>query len=222
MQLDALLFKIAALCAFYYAAVQAAQWWLRSRIANLRKLDESIDVRNHPDNVLRMQLVLSSMFLMIIGFGGVALAIFAAAPALAVLGFVFSLLFLFIEICYRSIELFGVTRVLVPQYLGETDAASKAAKGAIIEVFNTSVIAVYFPLLVGIMAASILFGVATIDGGGLETLVGVVFFAHAIHALMRILEMHGGIKTLSSFNLRVYFPLAIGKYTLIGVWLWSL
>lgn len=222
MQFHPLFFKMAALCAFYYASAQAAQFWLRSRLARLRAAEPSLSTHNHPVNLLRMRLVLSSMFVVVITFAAVALAKVPTAPASSVLGFVFSLLFLFIEILYRSIELFGVNTVLIPAHLNEADPASKATKGALVDAFTTGVIAAYFPLLVSLLLASVFFGLATVNSGGLESVVGIVFFIHAAHVLMRILEMHGGLKQLSAFNLRVYFPLTIGKYALIGVWLWTL
>lgn len=213
--------KFAAGTALYYALTQLIQSWLTPRIPRSPDFDTAAAAENHPYNLLRYRLVLSSMFLLVFVFCGVTLVKISSAPGLVVPGVIFGLLFVFMEILYRSVELFGVNRVLIPRYLAENDPAVKTSLRVLIETFSTGVVALYFPLLLGHFSASVLFALALIGDGGLASLTAVALFLNALRLLLRTLAMHAGVRSLNPLNTRIYYPVVISTYTLLSLWLWS-
>ena len=210
--LDGLLFILL----FYLGAQVFQQYVFRiGPMSHASGLEDFVVMGQHPLNLLRLFLVLVSMFLMAVGYTILSLYFFHNKPLLVVLAILFFLLFCFLEICYRSVELFQVVQVWGKAYVQET-AEMKSILLRKIKDFDELVNAIYFPLLLAHLVGSGLLFFASMDDKATR-LVTIAMAANSIRLGLRLTE-YTPFTYLNIFGGAWYFPPVAIILLLLIVW----
>lgn len=173
-------------------------------------------------NRVRQGLVLASLFLAPLAYAALAAARFARAPAASVIGLMFGMLFSAFECAYRSIELFALGR-WAAEFVTVTDSTRRAALAERFDLWDGAVAALYLPLLAAHALASAAFAVALVGGaprpGPWDRALAIAFGTNAVRAVLRMLQMHGGVAALAPLNGALYLPVTLFTYGALAAWL---
>jgi hypothetical protein len=154
----------------------------------------------------RSLLILSSFFGLIVSFTFICCQKLKSAPELATIALIFLILFCFLEISYRSIELFTVNRTWASQFINATDEFEKSRLLDKITTFNTIVRAVYFPLLLSQMVGSLFLLATTFAGAQGDKYLRASMAVNSLRLAARLGGGYLGVSWLEPFNNRLYFP----------------
>lgn len=214
-------FVIASLCAFVDAVITVVSAWLLSQVHQAyTSLENVVAFRDDRRVIVRHWLVLFSFFFSLVAYAGIAARVLARAPALALLGFCFHLIFVITELLWRSVDLFALRPVWLAQYAQEVDEVAKTAWRVLVDGFVSSMRALSFVLISGSLLGSLLCGIAVWSEAPLDRWVSVALFVDALRLFLSMAERFGKQKRLAAFNRRIHTPLIVALYALIGVWLW--
>lgn len=215
--------RLAALGAFLYVAAQVFQWLVIAFGSPAAPSSPEAAVLNRlsPLAQARAFAVMASFPAVLLAYVGVAVYLLRRAPGAAITGLVFASIFVALELAYRSIDFFVVTQDWAYRLQESTDASVTASIVDRSAGWRAIVEATYFPLLLSNALASIalaagVWGVADRS----SRVLAVLLVLKALQGTGRILEIHAGIADLSTFNFRIYFPIAIAAYGFMGIWLW--
>jgi hypothetical protein len=218
------MFRIAAICAGFYLAVQTFQFVLfRLVLATGGGPVEAAIARLEPLETVRAVLLLISMFALVPVYVAIALRCFRAAPGTALSGLIFGVAFVLFELAYRTIDLFLVSQVWAAAVRDGGDAAAAALER--IQLWEAAIGAWYFVLLAAHLLASICFAAAVHfqrgpDAEGRWDVLAVIAFAlNAVRLVGRLLGSHGGVEWLLPLSGRFYFPAVGVIMVLLTIWL---
>lgn len=204
---------ISAACSLIYAIITVIAGWLRRRIPAVHTFAEMVEVANNPYEIALCWIVLLSIIFALVVYVGIARMAWQVSPPLAILGLLFCTLFVFTELLYRSVELFAVKRVWIRNYQQKPSETLQM----MIEGFDYIVEALYFVLLAGHCLGSALLGLALWPLGGWALLISFALFVNALRTLLRILEMHLGLRRLALFNRSLYMFMVVGIFLALAV-----
>jgi len=176
-----------------------------------------------PLDQLRMVLLLLGFtFVPIVtAYAGVALLRYRLRPAVSLLGFAFSFVFVGMEASIRSVDLFLISRSWAVQYQAAASQVVRQTIAERIQIWDDSVGALYFGLLGAHLLSTGCFAIATWDGEGKwNRIVALGFAATAIGCAGRIVEGYLGQAWLSGPNHAVYFPIVVLNFGTLAIWLW--
>lgn len=220
-QISRSFFWFAAMCAFLYLAAQIFQalllnFWPPAAFG----VDDVILARVLPSSHIRSLVVLLGFPAVMIAYTGVAISVFGRSSGAATLGLIFICLFVTLEMLYRSVDLFLVTQDWAAQYRDTTDPMMREVLSERIGTWGRAVRALYFPLLLGHALGSAFLARAVWDVDGWSRMMASVLALNAIRAMVRMLELHGGLESLSGLNAAMYMPVTLLVFGFMGIWLW--
>jgi len=211
---------VASICAFIYAIITVVSSWLHSQTKEaFTTLENVMATRNDPRVRVRLWIVLLSFFFVLVAYAGVAVRIVTRSPRLALVGFAFCFIFVITELLWRSVDMFALRRVWLPQLAEEKDEGKKAALEILLMGFGTCRVALCFVLMTSCALGTLSYAIGTWSENTLDMVVSVVLFANTLRLFSSVLEMHGGKKRLSKINEKIHAPAVTIIYLVIGIWL---
>jgi len=137
-------------------------------------------------------------------------------PVLAGFTFLAFLLFGFLEIGLRSVELFWTQIDLPAAYVRAPDPAILARVATFAAVQH----ALYVPLGLSVLIGSVLGTWLFASGRRIDRIVQVVFAIHALRSIARMLTVYVGLPLFPAAAYdAAYFPLVIVFYAPVAYWL---
>jgi hypothetical protein len=213
-------YLVASICAFTYAIITVISSWLhaQTKIA-FTTLENVMAMRNDTRVNVRLWIVLLSFFIVLMAYAGVAARVATRSPGLALIGFSFCFIFVITELLWRSVDMFALRRVWLPQLAEEKDEGKKGALEILLMGFGTCRVALYFVLMTSCGLGTLSFGIGSWSENILDIIVSIVLFTNTVRLFLRVFEMHGGKKQLSKVNNKIYAPVVTVTYIVIGIWL---
>jgi hypothetical protein len=201
---------------FYLVTQLFQQYVLRLGVmSNLPDLHATILASQHALNKARLFGVLFSIVLMIYAYTIICFSFFNQRPVSSVLALIFFLFFCGIEIGYRSIELFFVVGDMGKVY-AVSDSATQSEMLTRFSEINRVFAAVYFPLLLSHLFASIFLGYASLSDVA-SRLMAIAMFLNAFRLLIRLMEFTP-FGYLNIFSGPYYFPPVAMIFILLIIW----
>jgi hypothetical protein len=215
-------YRFATACCAYYVIAQVIQEAaFRHGINDAAAGEQRILQRLLPLDQFRLTVILLSFFPISVAFAAVALRRIRSSPAASVLGFTFSFLFVTAEVSTRSIDLFLVGKKWAMEYHSAASPAIQQLVAGRIHLWEESVGAFYFVLLVGHLLASTCFAIAAWDDDRWNQIVAIAFIVNAVRLASRIAEGYLGQRWLDPVNEAVYFPAVALIFGTLTAWLWK-
>lgn len=216
-------FRWAGLCVCLFLATQIFQGlcllvWLPPPDSVAAALGN----RLHLLDVARRLAVLGGLLAMAVPYAVIALDRFARMPVASLLGLVFALFFLLLELLHRGLDLAIVSQEWAVQFAAATDAAQREALENRFRSWESATRGIYLPLLLSGLIAWTCYAIAAWNGDGerWSRLAAIAFAANAARVLARILVAYAGATWLSfTGGLHVYLVLTITIYGTLAVWL---
>jgi len=140
---------------------------------------ERAALRVNPLNVARLWLVFLSFFLLPLFVVAVAATVRDGRRPLATAGAVFFLIFILVELLYRSVELIAVSGIWVPTLLPEADPVRRLVLESQVAAFDQTVHAWYFVLMGGQLMGSVSFAAAVFERSAWNVVVAGMFGLNA-------------------------------------------
>jgi hypothetical protein len=224
MHVTAKHFRIAAVCVCLFLATQLFQGLcLLVLLPSPESLAEALALRGQALDQWRAFLVMAGLVLLMVPYAVIALDRIAAAPLASTLGFVFGALFVSIELVYRGVTLFEISRGLAPALLAAATPGERESILAAYAEWDELIGALYFPLLLAGFIASCCFAVATWRGEGRwHRLASLAFALNALRLLTRLLDDYAGATWLAPFNsLPAYLAGVVAVNAMLAAWLFG-
>lgn len=211
--------RAAAIVALAYIAIQSFQWVVFAQLPETSDAAASLLQGPHPLNLARAVTMLFSFvglaYLFLVSCGIVARRHPATAVA-AGLGF---LVFCVMELQLRAIELFHVFLSLPKQYLAATSATQQAQLLHDAAQFQAIQHALYFPLGLSWLLASVLVCVG-VRGSRYDWLARWAFGLNAVRLLLRMLDVYVLGPHFDALYSTLYLPLVWLSFVPLAIWLW--
>lgn len=213
-------FKAASIGAFVYAAAMLLQEILLTYAPYPTTLDAQMIMRVGTLDKFRGGAILLAFIFVILAFLGVTLTKISIKPARSITGFVFCLIFVIVELCYRAVEIFTVNRKWVVAYFNESNDAIKQALLNKVTTFEDVTTGLYFIIITTHFIGSTLYGCITWKSRGLEKVVSILFFLNSIRLFIRLIGEYGNNPFFNGISDYIYAPIVISLYGILGLWLW--
>ncbi|MUV12946.1 hypothetical protein [Noviluteimonas gilva] len=210
--------KAAAWAAIAYIAIQSFQWYAFSVMPAEGTPEASLLAGASTINLARAMTMLSAFFFLFYLFLITCATNVRRAPIASIAAFVGLFVFCLLEVVLRSIELFWVYLAL-PAKFAAADVAGRADILALHETFYAVQGAVYFPLGLVQLIASVLLA-ATLRGPW-SVWARAAFAINALRLGLRMLDVYViGPKFDAVYDV-LYLPLVYVVFGGIAVWLWK-
>lgn len=217
-------FRFAAYCVCLFLATQIFQalcllFWL----PGMETAADDLMARVSWLDQVRNAAVLTGIVLLTVPYTVITIARLPTAPLASVLGFVFAMFFVAIELVSRGIDLILVSRQWAVEFATATAVARETILGQH-ALWNQATHGFYFPLLLSWLLGSLCFAIATWRGEGRwHRLASLAFALNALRILARLLGSYAGVAWLAPFNgLSTYLPSVVTINALLAAWLfWS-
>ena len=206
----------AAVVALAYLAVQAFQECVFRAVGEPATPAEALVLGGHPLHVVRSTAMLAAMFALIFLYGAICLQRAKDRPVLAGFTFLSFLLFGFLEIGLRSVELFWTQLELGPAYAHKPDPALLDQVG----VFEAVQHALYVPLGLSVLIGSVLGAWLFATGRKIDRVIQVVFVLNVVRNATRMLTVYVVWQLFpeAAYN-AAYLPMVIAFYAAVAYWL---
>jgi hypothetical protein len=205
----------AAIVAITYVAIQGFQEYVFRSISEPANPAESLALGAHPLHIARSTLMLAAMFGLIFLYGAICLQRLRERPVLAGFTFLSFLLFGFLEIGLRSIELIWTQLELPAVY-------ARAADPAILDrvaTFASVQHALYLPLMFSVVIGSVLGAWLFATGRRIDRVIQAVFVLNVLRNATRLLTVYVGWPLFpSAAYSAAYFALVVAFYVPIAYW----
>jgi hypothetical protein len=210
------------LAATGYVAAAVAQRVIRALFLGSRESPaEAILVRVQTADQVRATLVLVSIFLSLVVFVAIGINRVKRAPGAVALGLASGVLFVAMEIWYRSIDLFLVSQRWAHAYRQANIETPKQQLLQRVTDWEHLVEALYFSLLLALFLSVTSFAVALgRDSNRWVRLACLGWVLYGASVLLRLLGGYAGLDWLEPFNSQAYLPCAVAGYGLTALWLW--
>lgn len=206
----------AAIVAIVYTAIQAFQEYVYRTLPEPTTPVDGLMLGHHPLHIARSTIMLAAMFGLIFLYAIVALQRAKERPVLAGFTFLAFLLFGFLEIGLRSIELIWTQLQLPALYAQSHDPAILDQVSAFESVQN----ALYLPLGFSVLVGSVLGVWLFSTGRRLDRVVQAVFVVNILRNALRQLTVYAGVNLFPSAAYEhLYFPLVVVFYLPLAYWL---
>ena len=205
----------AATVAFIYIAIQAFQEVVFRMLGEPATPAESLALGGHPLQIARSVLMLAAMFGLVFLYAAVCLQRARERPVLAGFAFLAFLLFGFLEIGLRSIELIW-TQVELPGAYAATHDPAILDRVATFEAVQH---ALYLPLGGAVLIGSALAVWLFSTDRRVDRIAQAVFAFNALRNLTRMLTVYAGVPLFPSAAYgAVYFPMVVVFYAPLAYW----
>jgi len=213
---------LGAACAVIYVLAAAVQKVVHGHFPANPPPAQAILIRGQAIDVLRATLVLLAITLSMMVFVAIAIHRVRRSPGAVLLGLPFAVLWIALELWYRSLDLFVVSLQWARAYGAASDEALQRQLLERTIQWDDIVVALYFPLLIVLLVAVICFACALWTAP--RRMVRASAFGWSIYGatvLSRILGGYAGLVCLEPFNEHAYFPAAVLAYGTTAIWLWN-
>ena len=208
----------AAVVAVAYIAIQTFQWWAFATLPTPASPTEELLLGPHPLNIARAVLMLLSFF----GLAYMYLVICASdirkRPIAMVCAFLGFFVFCLLEIQLRAVELFHLYLALPEQFAAASDEVERGRILAVQSTFQSVQSALYFPLGLSQVIASLLVCVA-LRGERYDGWVRFAFGFNAVRLLLRMLDVYVIGPKYDALYSALYLPMVYVVFGATLVWL---
>lgn len=206
----------AAIVAIIYTAIQAFQEYAFRALPEPTTPADALMLGAHPLHLARSTMMLAAMFGLIFLYTVVAMQRAKERPVLAGFTFLSFLLFGFLEIGLRSVELIW-TQVQLPAAYAQTHDPAILDQVA---AFESVQHALYLPLGFSVLLGSVLGVWLFSTGRRLDRVVQAVFVINIARNALRQLTVYAGVNVFPSPAYEsLYFPLVVAFYLPLAYWL---
>lgn len=206
----------AAATAIVYIAIQAFQEVVFRMLGEPATPAEALAVGGHPLQIARSTAMLAAMFGLLFLYGVICAQRARARPVLAGFTFLSFLLFGFLEIGLRSVELIWTQLELPAAYARAPDPAILDR----VAVFQSVQHALYLPLGFSVLLGSVLGAWLFATGRALDRVIQVVFVLNALRNATRLLTVYAGVPLFPAGAYdAAYFAMVIAFYGPVAYWL---
>lgn len=208
----------AAVIAVLYIAIQSFQWYVFAQLPETSDPVQSLMQGPLPLNVARATLMLLSFFGLAYLFLVACALAFRRRPLAAIAAFLGFFVFCLLEVQLRAVELFYVYLKLPGLYEAATTAAAQASVLEIQSMFQSVQHALYFPLGLSQVLASIVLCVA-LGGHRFDWLAQFAFGLNALRLVLRMIDTYLLGPKFDALYATLYLPLVYVTFGAIVVWL---
>ncbi|WP_394839469.1 hypothetical protein LVJ94_21515 [Pendulispora rubella] len=213
---------LGAACAFIYVLAAGVQQVILGHFPAHPSPAQALLIRCETIDLLRATLILLAILMGMVVFVAIAAHRVRSSPGAVLLGLPFAVLWVALELWYRSIDLFVVSLQWARAYRVATDDALEQQLLERTIQWDGIVTALYFPLLLVLLVAVICFAFALGTEPRWKVRVPALGWSlYGTTVLARILGGYAGLAWLEPFNDRAYFPAVILAYGTTAIWLWS-
>lgn len=212
--------KASAVAAVLSAVTTFLLWLLPRMYDSPAGFEQSVALRENAYYLARLWVNFVHIFLALTAYGAAAWLLWRRSPALAGFGFLWFLLWGFVELIGVTTNLFAVNRLWRAQYAASTPEVQEQLR-ALLLGFEGVWDALFFLLLVGFLLGTTFYGVAALRGAGLERWVGYLFLLAAPLTVGIMIGGYTSLRVFDGFVAWVYPVLQPVSRALLGVWLWS-
>jgi len=206
----------AAVVALAYIAVQAFQAYVFRAVGEPATPAEGLVLGAHPLHIVRSTAMLAAMFALVFLYGAICLLRAKDRPVLAGFTFLSFLLFGFLEIGLRSVELFWTQLELAPAYIHNPDPVVLGHAA----VFESVQHALYVPLGLSVLIGSVLGAWLFSTDRKIDRVIQLVFVLNALRSATRMLTVYVGWQLFPDAAYgAAYFPMVIAFYAPVAYWL---
>jgi hypothetical protein len=206
----------AAVTAIAYIAIQGLQEVVFRSLGEPATPAEALALGGHPLHVARSTAMLAAMFGLIFLYGVICLQRVRARPVLAGFTFLAFLLFGWLEIGLRSVELIWTQLELPAAYARAPDPAILDR----VELFGSVQHALYLPLGFAVLLGSVLGVWLFATGRRLDRVIRVVFAINALRNAARMVTVYIGwpLFPAAAYD-AAYFAMVVAFYGPVAYWL---
>jgi hypothetical protein len=206
----------AAVTAIAYIAIQAFQEVVFRSLGEPATPAEALALGGHPLHVARSTAMLAAMFGLIFLYGVICVQRVRARPVLAGFTFLAFLLFGWLEIGLRSVELIWTQLELPAAYARAPDPVILDR----VELFGSVQHALYLPLGFAVLLGSVLGVWLFATGRRLDRVIQVVFAINALRNATRMVTVYIGwpLFPAAAYD-AAYFAMVVAFYGPIAYWL---
>jgi hypothetical protein len=206
----------AAATAIAYIAIQGFQEVVFRMLGEPATPAEALAVGGHPLQVARSTAMLAAMFGLIFLYGVICVQRARERPVLAGFTFLSFLLFGWLEIGLRSVELIWTQLELPAAYAHAPDPAILDR----LAMFQSVQHALYLPLGFSVLLGSVLGVWLFATGRALDRVIQVVFVLNALRNATRMLTVYAGVPLFPAAAYdAAYFAMVVAFYGPVAYWL---
>jgi hypothetical protein len=206
----------AAITAIAYIAIQGFQEVVFRLLGEPATPAEALARGGHPLDIARSTAMLAAMFGLIFLYGAICVQRARARPVLAGFTFLSFVLFGFLEIGLRSVELIWTQLELPAAYARAPDPAILDR----VAMFQSVQHALYLPLGFSVLVGNVLGVWLFATGRPLDRVIQVVFVLNALRNATRLLTVYAGwpLFPAAAYD-AAYFAMVVAFYGPIAYWL---
>lgn len=210
---------IAAIIAFAYIFIQSFQFYVFTVLPPTNSPTDEFLQGSLSINLWRATLLLLSFWGLMYVFLVVCVQNLKRNFTASVFAFLGFFIFCLLEVCLRSIELFYLQIQLPAVYQQTVSAAEQKVITDLVANFQSVQLALYFPLMLSQMIASVVLAATFERNVRLNYLIIFAFALNGLRLLARILGMFSHINWFDSFSNSLYLPFVFVIFGFIGIWL---
>lgn len=184
--------RTSATCWMVSACTTLALIFLPRFVAPAPDFESQVRLVHDPVYLLRLTIGIVHPLIVLVGALGVLALRAPHAFGSTTVGFIFYLLWAFVEAVQQCLTLVALNWTWRVTYLASTDVATRATLRAHIEAFDALWDGLFFLLLLAFILANVLFAVATHGGRGLQRTVAIFFVLGAGLGVTSLLTSFGG------------------------------
>ena len=201
--------------ALRYLAVQGFQEYVYRALPEPAAPVDALMIGAHPLHLAPSTAMFFAMFGLIFLYGAICVQRARARPVLACFTFLAFLLFGFLEIILRSIELVW-TQVTLPAAYAATHDPAILDKVATFGAVQT---ALYLPLGLSVLIGSILAIWLFATGSRIDRVIQAVFVLNVLRNATRLVTSYAGLPVFPTAAYEAaYFPMVVAFYSSVAYW----
>lgn len=221
MNFSPVFFKATAFLAVIIVLTAIVSWVISFWIPSATDVTEQAALLKNPLYAFRQWLWFPLPFLFLFTYLGITMKRFDTAPGLCITGFIFFFFRSMIDLVLNSVSLFALNSKWIPQAAKEIEESSGTTFVSQVNLFQDISAALLVPLFLCILLGSLVYGLATWKGSGLDKIVSVLFFVACLDLLLWSLISFGGQAWLAPILNPVRPFLTPVRFTSIAFWLWK-
>lgn len=200
-------FSLAIVCLIFFVLVQLYQFSLRFILPTEQDPYQQLIQRGFTLNHIRYLLILLSIFGLVISYTVICVIHITRDKYFSIIALLFFMLFCFFEILYRSTEYFLVIKKWIPMIIMNPNSQIASDYMYRIQLFDASVSALYFPLLLCHLCGS-LFLFLTIRKiyNGYNILLKIAMIINITRIIPRLFNYYLESSGLAQINNYLFFP----------------
>jgi hypothetical protein len=211
--------RAAACCSALSALTTFLLWWLPRLVPPPADFAASIALHAHPAYLARLWVNFGHNWIALFSYIGAAVVLARRAPGRAVGGLAAFGVWAVTELVGIAVIIVAVNRTWRASYAG-ADEAGRASIRTLLAGWDAIWDGMFFLLLVAFLLGSLLYGLAAIQGRGLERLLGALLLAAVPLTALIIAGGYGGVTWTDAIVGAVYPALQPASRLLMGIWLW--